>query len=388
MVLFFSQLVSYEHNYSLIINKFMSLSVGIVGLPNVGKSTLFNALTKNSVPAENYPFCTIDPSVGVVAVPDSRLATLSGISGSEEILPAIVEFVDIAGLVKGASAGEGLGNKFLANIRETDMIAEVVRIFEDGDIHHVSGGVDPLGDIEVINLELIMADGETVGKRLNNLERDVKRGDKSAVAEKAVIEKLIPHLSSGQLANSLDLNEEEKKLVKGLHLLTMKPFLYVCNKKQGAFNLDENNDDRWNELVEFFETSGSEYVIVDAGMEHELKDLNDEEKNEFRREYGAQGSGVESLIRACYNRLGLMSYFTTGEKETRAWTVPIGSTGPEAGAAIHSDFQTKYIRAQVITFEDLVKAGSKTNAREQGKLRTEGKEYIVQDGDVIEFLHS
>ncbi|MCB9813913.1 redox-regulated ATPase YchF [Candidatus Nomurabacteria bacterium] len=366
----------------------MSLSVGIVGLPNVGKSTLFNALTKNSVPAENYPFCTIDPSVGVVAVPDSRLATLSGISGSEEILPAIVEFVDIAGLVKGASAGEGLGNKFLANIRETDMIAEVVRIFEDGDIHHVSGGVDPLGDIEVINLELIMADGETVGKRLNNLERDVKRGDKSAVAEKAVIEKLIPHLSSGQLANSLDLNEEEKKLVKGLHLLTMKPFLYVCNKKQGAFNLDENNDDRWNELVEFFETSGSEYVIVDAGMEHELKDLNDEEKNEFRREYGAQGSGVESLIRACYNRLGLMSYFTTGEKETRAWTVPIGSTGPEAGAAIHSDFQTKYIRAQVITFEDLVKAGSKTNAREQGKLRTEGKEYIVQDGDVIEFLHS
>lgn len=357
-------------------------------MPNVGKSTLFNALTKNSVPAENYPFCTIDPSVGVVAVPDSRLATLSAISGSEEILPAIVEFVDIAGLVKGASAGEGLGNKFLANIRETDMIAEVVRIFEDGDIHHVSGGVDPLGDIEVINLELIMADGETVGKRLNNLERDVKRGDKNALAEKTVIEKLVTHLSAGKLANSLDLAEEEKKLVKGLHLLTMKPFLYVCNKKQDSFNLDEHNDDRWVELVEFFEASGSEYVIVDAGMEHELKDLNDDEKNEFRREYGAQGSGVESLIRACYNRLGLMSYFTTGEKETRAWTVPIGSTGPEAGAAIHSDFQTKYIRAQVITFEDLVKAGSKANAREQGKLRTEGKEYIVQDGDVIEFLHS
>ncbi|MCA9359203.1 redox-regulated ATPase YchF [Candidatus Kaiserbacteria bacterium] len=366
----------------------MSLSVGIVGLPNVGKSTLFNALTKNSVPMENYPFCTIDPSVGVVAVPDSRLATLADISGSEATLPAIIEFVDIAGLVKGASAGEGLGNKFLANIRETDMIAEVVRIFEDSDIHHVSGGVDPLGDIEVINLELIMADAETLSKRGSNLERDIKRGDKSAIAEKAIIDRLLPHLDQGFLANSLEMTAEEKKLVKGLHLLTMKQFLYVCNKKQDSFNLDEHNDDRWNELLEFFEKTNSGYVIVDAGMEHELKDLNDDEKNEFRREYGAQGSGVESLIRACYHRLGLMSYFTTGEKETRAWTVPIGSTGPEAGAAIHTDFQTKYIRAQVVTFEDLVKTGSKAAAREQGKLRTEGKEYIVQDGDVIEFMHS
>lgn len=372
--------------YNLFIH--MSLSVGIVGLPNVGKSTLFNALTKNSVPMENYPFCTIDPTVGVVAVPDSRLATLADISGSKEILPAIIEFVDIAGLVKGASAGEGLGNKFLANIRETDMIAEVVRIFEDSDVHHVSGGIDPMGDIEVINLELIMADGETVSKRLNNLERDVKRGDKEALAEKEVLEKLLPHLEAGQLANGLELTEDESKFLKGLHLLTMKQFLYVCNKKQDAFNLDEHNDDRWTELLEFFEKTGSEYVIVDAGMEHELKDLNDDEKNEFRREYGAQGSGVESLIRACYHRLGLMSYFTTGEQETRAWTVPIGSTGPEAGAAIHTDFQTKYIRAQVVAFEDLVAAGSKAAARDQGKLRTEGKEYIVQDGDVIEFMHS
>lgn len=366
----------------------MSLSVGIVGLPNVGKSTLFNALTKNSVPMENYPFCTIDPSVGVVAVPDGRLATLASISGSEDILPAIVEFVDIAGLVKGASSGEGLGNKFLANIRETDMIAEVVRIFEDSDIHHVSGGVDPMGDIETINLELIMADAETVAKRLNNLERDVRRGDKEAVAEKTVLEKLATHLQAGSLGNSLDLTEEETKLVKGMHLLTMKQFLYVCNKKQDSFNLDEHNDDRWKELVEFFESTGAEYVIVDAGMEHELKDLGEDEKNEFRREYGAQNSGVESLVRACYNRLGLMSYFTTGEKETRAWTVPIGSTGPQAGGAIHSDFQSKYIRAQVMNFEDLVAAGSKANAREQGKLRTEGKEYIVKDGDVIEFMHS
>lgn len=366
----------------------MSLSVGIVGLPNVGKSTLFTALTKNDVLIANYPFATIDPSVGVVAVPDKRLETLSQISGSEKTLPAVVEFVDIAGLVKGASAGEGLGNKFLANIRETDMIAEVVRIFEDSDIHHVSGGVDPMGDIETINLELIMADAETVSKRLGTIERDVRAGNKEAAALKAVMDRLLPHLEAGNLANSLEMTDEEKKQLKGLHLLTMKPFLYVCNKKQDSFNLDEHNDERWQELLNFFESTGSEYVVVDAGMEHELKDLSEEEKTDFRREYGAQDSGVESLIRACYNRLGLMSYFTTGEKETRAWTVKIGSTGPEAGAAIHTDFKDKYIRAQVVKFEDLVATGSKAAAREQGKLRTEGKEYIVQDGDVIEFMHS
>lgn len=364
----------------------MSLSVGIVGLPNVGKSTLFNALTKNAVPAENYPFCTIDPSVGIVAVPDGRLRTLSEISKSQETIPAVVEFVDIAGLVKGASAGEGLGNKFLSNIRETDMIAQVVRIFEDEDVHHVSGAIDPLADIEVINLELVMADVETVTKRLGNVERDAKRGDKDAVAEKALLEKLLPHLEGGNLANQLALNNDELKIVKGLHLLTMKPFLYVCNRKNGAFNLDEQNDDRWQDLLEYFEKTGAEYVLVDAGVEHELKDLDDEEKNEFRREYGSQDTGVESLIRACYNRLGLMSYFTTGEKETRAWTVKIGSTGPQAGAAIHTDFEKKYIRAQVVTFDDLVETGSFKAAREEGKLRTEGKEYIVQDGDVIEFM--
>lgn len=364
----------------------MSLSVGIVGLPNVGKSTLFTALTKNEVLIANYPFATIDPSVGVVAVPDGRLASLSAISNSEKILPAVVEFVDIAGLVAGAASGEGLGNKFLANIRETDMIAEVVRIFEDSEIHHVAGGIDPLGDIEVINLELILADAETVSKRLGNVERDAKRGDKSAAVEHALLTRLLPHLESGLLANALEMNEEEAKLVKNLHLLTLKPFLYVCNKKTDAFNLDEQNDDRWVRLVEFFETTGAEYVVVDAGMEHELRDLSDDEKNDFRREYGAQGSGVESLIRACYNRLGLMSYFTTGEKETRAWTVPVGSVGPKAAAAIHTDFEKKYIRAQVVTFDDLVAAGSLAKARETGRLRTEGKEYIVKDGDVIEFM--
>ena len=364
----------------------MQLSVGIVGLPNVGKSTLFNALTRSSVPAENYPFCTIDPSVGVVAVPDPRLETLSKISGSEKTIPAIVEFVDIAGLVKGAASGEGLGNKFLQNIREVSMIAEVVRIFEDGDVHHVSGIVDPMSDIEVINLELVLADAETVSKRLSNLERDAKRGDKASVAEQELLEPLLQHLEGGKLANSFEFTPEQQKIVKHLHLLTMKQFLYVCNRKQGSYNLDEQNDDRWLRLLEFFESTNSEYVIVDAGMEHELKDLEESEKLEFRREYGAQDSGIESLIRACYHRLGLMSYFTTGEKETRAWTVERGSTGPEAGAAIHTDFQTKYIRAQVVAFADLVAAGSMARAREAGKLRTEGKEYIVQDGDVIEFL--
>jgi len=366
----------------------MNLSVGIVGLPNVGKSTLFNALTKSAVPAENYPFCTIDPSVGIVAVPDNRLDTLAKISESQETIPAVVEFVDIAGLVKGASTGEGLGNQFLSNIREVDMIAEVVRIFEDEDVHHVAGAVDPLSDIEVINLELIMSDAQTVSKRLANLERDVKRNDKKAMAEQAVLQPLLQHLESGQLANQLNFNEDDEKFVKGLHLLTMKPFLYVCNRKEGAFNLDEQNDERWQELERFFKDSNSEYVLVDAGMEHELKDLSEEEKIEFRREYGAQASGVEALIKACYQRLGLMSFFTTGEKETRAWTIEQGSTGPEAGAAIHTDFRDKYIRAQVVSFPDLVNAGSIAKAREVGKLRTEGKEYVVQDGDVIEFMHS
>lgn len=366
----------------------MSLSVGIVGLPNVGKSTLFTALTKNEVLIANYPFATIDPSVGVVAVPDTRLQHLADISQSKSIIPAAIEFVDIAGLVKGASEGEGLGNKFLANIRETDMIAEVVRIFEDSDIHHVDADINPMSDIETINLELILADAETVSKRYQNVEREAKKGDKQSAAEKAILERMLPHLESGQLANSLSVTEEERKLLKNLHLLTMKPFLYVCNKKQDAFNLDEQNDDRWQTLLNFFESTSSEYVIVDAGMEHELRDMHEDDKNEFRREYGAQNSGVESLIRASYHRLGLMSYFTTGEMETRAWTVPVGSSGPEAGAAIHSDFQTKYIRAQVVSFDDLVAAGSKAVAREQGKLRTEGKEYVVKDGDVIEFLHS
>jgi len=243
-----------------------------------------------------------------------------------------------------------------------------------------------LSDTEVINLELILADSETVQKRLMNLEKDAKRGDKEAVAEKTILTQVKINLDDGKLANSITMTPEETKLVKALHLLTLKPFLYICNKKTDAFNLDEQNDDRWQKLLEYFETNNAEYVVVDAGMEHDLKDLSDDEKNDFRREYGAQGSGVESLIRACYNRLGLMSYFTTGEKETRAWTVPIGSSGPKAAAAIHTDFEKKYIRAQVVTFDDLVESGSLKQARDEGKLHTEGKDYEVKDGDVIEFM--
>lgn len=363
----------------------MQLSVGIVGLPNVGKSTLFNALTRNAVPAENYPFCTIDPSVGVVAVPDNRLATLENISGSEKVIPAVVEFVDIAGLVKGASEGEGLGNQFLANIREVDMIAEVVRIFDDPDVVHVAGAVDPVSDIEVINLELIMADLQTASRRLEALRRDAKRGEAGAAAAVSTLERLVQHLESGKLAAAFEAADTERTTLAELHLLSIKPILYVLNKKAGAYNFDEQQDARWTELTELITASGGEYVLVDAGIEHELKDLAEDEKDVFRREYGTQDSGIADLIRACYRLLGLISYFTTGEKETRAWTVQTGSTAPEAGAAIHSDFKEKFIRASIMSYEDLVRCGSVAAARDAGLLRTEGKEYVVQDGDVIEF---
>ncbi|MDD2935148.1 MAG: redox-regulated ATPase YchF [Candidatus Pacebacteria bacterium] len=361
------------------------LSIGIVGLPNVGKSTLFNALTKKSVEAANYPFCTIDPSVGVVAVPDERLEELTHFSNSQKTIPAAIEFVDIAGLVKGAHAGEGLGNKFLANIREVDAIAEMVRIFEDDKIIHVEGKIDPLDDIEVINLELIMADSQTVTKRLGNLEKEVKRGDKVAVKEKEVLKKVETALNDGKLASSVDLDEEEMKVAKQVHLLTMKPILYVLNKKSGGNNLDEMEDDRYDKLIKFFEETNSKWVTVDAEVEHELKDFSVDDKQEFKQHLGGSADDIDGLIRAGYELLDLITYFTTGEDESRAWTIKRNWTAPMAGTAIHTDFKDKFIKADVINWRDLIASGSLANAREKGLIRTEGKTYIVRDGDVIEF---
>lgn len=361
------------------------LSIGIVGLPNVGKSTLFNALTKKSVEAANYPFCTIDPSVGVVAVPDERLEELTHFSNSQKTIPAAIEFVDIAGLVKGAHAGEGLGNKFLANIREVDAIAEMVRIFEDDKIIHVEGKIDPLDDIEVINLELIMADSQTVTKRLGNLEKEVKRGDKVATKEKEVLKKVETALNDGKLASSVDLDEEEMKVAKQVHLLTMKPILYVLNKKSGGNNLDEMEDDRYDKLIKFFEETNSKWVTVDAEVEHELKDFSVDDKQEFKQHLGGSADDIDGLIRAGYELLDLITYFTTGEDESRAWTIKRNWTAPMAGTAIHTDFKDKFIKADVINWRDLIASGSLANAREKGLIRTEGKTYIVRDGDVIEF---
>ncbi len=336
-----------------------NISVGIVGLPNVGKSTLFNALTKKSVPAENYPFCTIDPSVGIVPVPDPRLEKLNEFSKSAKKIPAVVEFTDIAGLVKGASEGEGLGNQFLSHIREVDAIAQVVRIFEDKEIIHVNNKVDPLSDIETINLELILADLQTVNKRLGTLDKDVKRGDKEAVILQGALQKIKEALEAEKLASTLVFDEKELPLVKQMQFLTMKPIFYVLNTSE------VNPNEIFMEKLRAggVEKIGENFVIVDAVFE----------------------KGFDDLIRKSYEVLDLITYFTTGEDETRGWTTKRNSTAPEAGTAIHTDFKDKFIRAEVIEWDKLLEAGSYAAAREKGWLRIEGKEYIVKDGDVIEF---
>jgi GTP-binding protein YchF len=369
------------------------LSAGIVGLPNVGKSTLFNAVTRtHNAPAENYPFCTIDPNVGVVTVPDPRLNKLEEISKSKKVTPTAIQFVDIAGLVKGASAGEGLGNQFLSHIREVDAIVQVVRCFTDPDVHHVSASIDPIRDIEVINTELVLADLATLQKRHDRLQKEVRAGEKTAKIETVLIEKLLPHLDSGKPAISAPLDAEEKAIARNFFLLTSKPTLFACNVAETDLAAVANGDNT-NAAAKYVERVrdyakhhfGTEAFVISAQIESELVDLNETEALEYLRGLGVEDSGVHALIRAAYHLLGLRTYFTTGEKETRAWTIHTGDKAPQAAGAIHSDFERGFIAAETIAYDDLIAFGSFAKARESGKLRLEGKEYEVKDGDVITF---
>lgn len=362
------------------------LKAGIVGLPNVGKSTLFNAVTRTrKAEAANYPFCTIDPNVGIVTVPDARLAVLKDIAKTSVIIPAAIEFVDIAGLVKGAAQGEGLGNKFLTHIREVDAIVQVVRCFEDADIHHVTGSVDPVRDIEIINTELVIADLENVKKRREKLAKDVKRGEKAAVAEDAILAKFEPVLDAGKLALTVHLTPEEKAVAKSFFLLTDKPTIFACNVKESDLATADQNV-HVLKVRDYVKTHlACEAVVISAQIESDLIDLSPEEARDFLKELGVTESGVGVLIRATYHLLGLRTYFTAGEKEVRAWTIHVGDTAPKAAGVIHSDFERGFIKAETVAYDDLVKLGSVAAAREKGLYRMEGKEYVVKDGDVLLF---